>query len=400
MRSLMRFLIFLALVGGGGLVALKMYLHSSAATEQIAARLQSVLGVPITVGALELSGTDSAATNIAIYETDAQTGSQPFVTIGRATTDIGVTDFISGSTEPKKIGLADVHLTLRYDHDGHLLTRLPAAHAPNKAMPEFRLERGSVTITKAGESDCTFRDMDAIVIEKHGRVSLSGTVSDASWGGTWTATGSFPRNPGAGGMQLKNAGLHVTQEMLRRVPFVSEKVWQHVRLEGDTPVDLQLLLPQPPAQVGYRITLTPKNTSVFVPSIDLAASAAQGIVIIEDKLVTLREVSGKVATGDLHVTSADLDYRSPITVMKFDLDGRRLNIRDLPAKWNLPSGLGGKLSGMAKLVVRVIDGVGVPTGTGDGRVDEAMLGPIPIPNYGLHIKADRDGFSFQPRLGK
>lgn len=400
MRGLMRFLVFLALVGSGGLVALKMYLHSSAATGQVAARLQAALGVAVTVGALELGGNESAATNIAIYEAEAPTGSTPFVTVGRATTDIGVADFISGSTEPKKIGIADVHLTLRYDRDGHLLTRLPAAHAPGKPLPEFRLERGSVTITKEGEPDCTFRGMDAVVIEKDGRVTLAGTVTDPSWGGVWKATGSFQHPPGAGVMQLKCAGLHVTQDMLRRVPFVSEKVWQHVILEGDTPVDLQLSLPQPPAQVGYRVTLTPKNTSVYVPSIDLAASAALGTVIIEDQLVMLREVRGKVATGDLHVTSADLDYRNPITVMKFDLDGRRLNIRDLPARWKLPPGLGGKLSGMAKLVVRVIDGVGLPMGTGDGRVDEAMLGPIPIPNYGLHIKADRDGFSFQPRLGQ
>jgi hypothetical protein len=116
--------------------------------------------------------------------------------------------------------------------------------------------------------------------------------------------------------------------------------------------------------------------------------------------VVLREVRGKMADGDLHVTSADLDYRNPITVMRFDLDGRRLNIRSLPASWKLPPGLGGKLSGMANLIVRVIDGHALPTGTGDGQVDEAMLGPIPIPKYGLRIKADRDGFTFEPRLGQ
>jgi hypothetical protein len=399
-RGLMRFLVFLALVGGGGLIALKMYLHSNAATSQIAARLQAALGVPVTVGAVELGGSNSAATDITIYEADAPTGSLPLVIIGRATTDIGVADFISGSTEPRKIGLSDVHLTLRYDRDGHLLTRLPAAHAPSKALPEFRLDRGSVTISKEGESDCTFCGMNAVVIEKDSRVSINGTINDSNWGGTWKATGSFPRKPGIGSMQLKIANVHVTQERLRRVPFVSEQVWQHVTLEGDTPVDLQLTLPSPPAPVSYRVTLSPTNTSVFIPSIDLTAAAAQGSVVVEDDLVMLRDVRGKVATGDLHVISADLDYRNPSTMMKFDLDGRRLNIRDLPAKWKLPHGLGGKLTGTAKLVVRIVDGVAVPTGTGDGYVDEATLGRIPIPNYGLHIKADRDGFNFQPRLGQ
>jgi hypothetical protein len=400
MRSLLRFLVFIALVGGSGLIALKMYLHSSAVTTQIASRLQATLGVPVTVGALELGGTDSAATNITIYEADAPTGSAPLVTIGRATSDIGVADLISGSTEPKKITISDVHLTLRYDRDGHLLTKLPTGHAPSKAIPEFRLERGSVTITKIGEPDSTFHGMDALLIEKDGRVALTGQVTDAAWGGVWTAAGSLPRQPGMGTLELKNAGLHITQEMLRRVPFVSDNVWKHVTLEGDTPVQLLLTLPPLPATVGYRLLLAPRNTMVNVPAIDLTATAAQGTVVIDNNVVMLREVRGKVAEGDLHVTSADLDFRNPATVMRFDLDGRRLNIHSLPPSWKLPPRLGGKLSGMANLIVKVIDGHAWPTGTGDGRVDEAMLGFIPIPNYGLRIKADHDGFSFEPRLGQ
>ena len=179
-----------------------------------------------------------------------------------------------------------------------------------------------------------------------------------------------------------------------------KKVWNHVTLEGDTPVQLLLTLPQPPAKVGYRVALSPRNTTVHVPSVELTATAAQGNVVIENNLVMVRDVRGKVAEGDLHVTSADLDYRNPATVMKFDLDGRRLNIRKLPPSWNLPPGLGGKLSGMANLVVRMIDGHAIPTGTGEGRVDNAMLGPLPIPNYSLRIKANRDGFRFEPRLGR
>ena len=122
--------------------------------------------------------------------------------------------------------------------------------------------------------------------------------------------------------------------------------------------------------------------------------------MIDNNVVMLREVRGKVAEGDLHVTSADLDYRNPATVMKFDLDGRRLNIHSLPSSWKLPPNLGGKLSGMANLIVKVIDGHALPTGTGEGRVEAAMLGFIPIPNYGLRIKADGNGFSFEPRAAQ
>ncbi len=398
MRSLMRSLVFLALFGGGGLVALKVYLHSDDVTAQVAARLQAVLGVPVTVGAVDLGSSESAVTNIAVFEADAPIGSTPFVTIGRATAAIGVTDLIAGAAEPKRIMIDDGHLTLRYDAAGHLLTRLPAAKATS--MPELHFERGALTISKVGEPDVTFRGVDAMVSEKDGQITLVGHVTDANWGGAWAVAGALPRQPGIGMLELKHAGLHVTQAMLRRVPFVSEEVWQHVTLEGDTPVQLLLSLPQPPAKVGYRVALSPKNTTVHVPSIALTATAAHGNVVVENNLVMVREVRGKVADGDLHITSADLDYRTPATVMKFDLDGRRLNIRKLPPSWNLPPGLGGKLSGMSNLVVRMVDGYAIPAGTGEGRVDDAMLGPIPIPNYNLKIQANRDGFRFEPRLGR
>src|SRR5207253_3120374 len=115
-------------------------------------------------------------------------------------------------------------------------------------------------------------------------------------------------------------------------------------------------------------------------------------------VVHLRNVRGRVADGALDISAGDLDYRTA-TIMKFQLAAQRLDIHKLPAKWKLPPSLGGKLSGSANLIVRVIDGVAVPTGDGDGQVDRAMLGPIPIPNYGLKIKADRNGFAFQPRIG-
>jgi hypothetical protein len=52
------------------------------------------------------------------------------------------------------------------------------------------------------------------------------------------------------------------------------------------------------------------------------------------------------------------------------------------------------------LNVRIIEHVPILTGSGDGRVDEAMIGPIPFPNYGLRFRADQNGFLFEPRLGR
>lgn len=400
MRGLFRFLVVIALIAGGVLVALKMYLHSDAVTGQVARRLQDALGVPVTVGGIELGSSRSAATNIAIFESGATPGQSPFVAIGRANTDIGISDFLKGEIDPKKLDIEDVNLTLRYDRDGRLLTRLPTARGPSQPLPEFQLQRASIKIIKEGDADCEFRGIDGLIKETSDAILLQGQVNDPAWGGSWAVQGAFPKLGGIGRLELKNNGLHVNQAMLHRVPFVSENVWRHVGLEGDTPVQVLLSLPQPPARVGYRVVLSPKNTRVHVPSIDLTATAAQGQVVVENNVVMLREVRGKVADGDLHLTSAELDYRNPATVMKFHFDARRLDIRKLPASWKLPPRLAGRLSGTANLIVRMIDGLAIPMGSGDGLVEYAMFGPIPVPSYGLRIKADRDGFSFEPRLGQ
>jgi hypothetical protein len=95
---------------------------------------------------------------------------------------------------------------------------------------------------------------------------------------------------------------------------------------------------------------------------------------------------------------ADLDFRPVNTIMRFDLTADKLRIQGLPSSWKLPPRLGGQLSGHAKLEVVVVNGVAIPSGSGEGYVHNAMVGPIPMPNYGLRIQADRNGFRFEPRI--
>ncbi|MBX7102464.1 MAG: hypothetical protein K1X57_00180 [Gemmataceae bacterium] len=402
---MMRFLIKSVLVLSGlltcGWFAARAVMQSDMAANRVASRISAALGTKVTVGGLQVGLDGSILTDVAVYELDATTGQQPFVTIGRVETDVGLTDLVSGSNDPSRVSLIDLHVVVRHDREGHLLTKTPQPAGADRPLPTIRLTRAGVTIKKDGEPDVSFRGLDGEVNEASGQVAMQGTIVDPAWGGKWAVAGAAPKAGGVVALHLKSPGVSVTQEMLRRVPYVPVSVWSHVELAGQTPVDLQLQIPPAPAKTRYRVALTPANTSVYVPSIDLRAATAAGQVLVEDGVVLLRDVRGKVAEGELHVSGAVLDFRpSNGSNMKFEFDATRLILQSLPAKWKLPPRLGGKLSGTMTLNVRIIDRIPILTGSGDGRVDDAMIGPIPFPNYGLRFRADQNGFLFEPRLGR
>src|SRR5262249_15851422 len=139
--------------------------------------------------------------------------------------------------------------------------------------------------------------------------------------------------------------LHVTQPMLSSLPFVPAKTWKHVVAEGDTLAVISLRY-QDAARNGsstseaerpvhYRIDLTPRSAKVHVTSIDLDGDEAAGQVLIEDKVVRLREVSARAASGAMGL-EADMDFRRHPYELNFSVTGREIEVANLPAKWKLP----------------------------------------------------------------
>src|SRR5207302_765694 len=120
--------------------------------------------------------------------------------------------------------------------------------------------------------------------------------------------------------------VRATLPLLRRVPFVPLSTWNAVEVEGGTTCEVTLtFVPDPPGAAGgrrvrYRVDLSPHDTTVYVPSIDLRATAARGRVVIEDDLLTLSGVRGSAAGGELRVGST-MDFRTPgHSVMRFAVE--------------------------------------------------------------------------------
>jgi len=205
-----------------------------------------------------------------------------FLTIARAEANLTISDLINGVTDPSVITLNDAKLVIRHSRDGHLLTRFPKPAASDGPMPEIRLRNSIVTVQREGEPDCTFQGIDLVAREDAGRLIMTGSATDPNWGGEWQAAGTVALDGSSVVISVATKGVHITPEVLRRVPYVSPKIWTHFAADGDTPVKLQLALGRPGEKVRYRVDLNPTNTKIYVPSIDLNAEQATGQVVVED----------------------------------------------------------------------------------------------------------------------
>src|SRR5207249_3752453 len=111
---------------------------------------------------------------------------------------------------------------------------------------------------------------------------------------------------------------------------------------------------EPDGRVRYRVVLDPHDTTVYVPSIKMRAETARGRVVFEDDVLTLENVRGLSAGGDLKVGST-MDFHGGGSVLRFAIEANALNPRLLPSSWSVPA-LDGKVNGRADLEVTIRDG--------------------------------------------
>jgi hypothetical protein len=362
-----------ALLLGGS----KWLLRSAYAVEHVVAQIGSALGVPVRIAGIDLGFTGSSLSNLEVLERDSSPGSPPWLTIGSLDADLTLPQLIRGNLSDGLVTLRDVHVILRFDRDGRLLTRLPAPSPKEPgAMPRVRLVEGTFTLCYEGRPDETFHNIAFELRHDGPMVLVSGAIDDPDWG-PWTITASQPSPASPFALNLKTRKIvHVTPELLRRTPFVPANVWEQVTCEGDTPCEVALLF-NPVSPVNYRVSLEPRNTKVFVRSIELRAEAAEGSLVIADNILTLENVRGKSANGELKLRSI-MDFTGLASIMKFSLEASLLNLTQLPFRWGVPA-LRGDLNGKAELVVTsAVEGTTVK-GQGEGSVKlPLLLRPIKV----------------------
>src|SRR5262249_3546222 len=127
----------------------------------------------------------------------------------------------------------------------------------------------------------------------------------------------------------------------------------------------------------------------------LTAEDATGSVVIDDGLVTLTGMKGKMAGGELRA-NAVLDFKSEPARLHFDpLEIQGLDVHKLPASWKVPKEFGGKLVGKAVVTVLIRkDGPVTTTGQGDAYLADARVLDAPA-EVRLRLASGKGGLRFE-----
>jgi translocation and assembly module TamB len=367
------------------LIGAKVYLASHA-TPQVVARLQSALGMRVQVGTADvgLSG-GSELKDVQIFEPPAPANERkepnqptapekPWFRVDRVEADVSVLSLLSGSTGPAKVHLEGVSVILRFDKDGKLLTHLPTSNSSTKGeLPELLIDGGQLTIDQAGRTPFVLAGIRGSLTPAGSTLKITGNIADTYWG-KWDIGGKI--DPGSSGiaLTLDTTSTDVTAEKLKKIPFVPPSIWDEVTADGKTSVRLALTLAPNASDSHYKVELVPTGARVRISSIALETDQVHGKIVVDDQVVTLAKVAGRAAEGTI---SADgkLDFHTNPSQVNLDVTAKDVLVRRLPPSWELPEVLDGKLTGDAKLRLRLTSPIQTEGSSGEGTVTGvAVLG--------------------------
>ncbi|HTU18144.1 MAG TPA: AsmA-like C-terminal region-containing protein [Gemmataceae bacterium] len=370
--------VVLLVLAVAGLFILRSYLSSAAAAQQVAEHLQDMLGgrVEVQSANIGLIG-NSSVRGIQVYA-DGE-ADKPWLRIDDVTSDLSVLSLLRDKS-PDVIRLQGAHVTLRFDTDGHLLTKLPSGKkgAPTK-LPRLHIKGSQLTIDQQHRRPMIIRGLNAdIAPGDNNRMTLTGAAHDPFWG-DWQAHGDFDTAAGKSSIILDSKQIAVTMEKLKSIAFVPLSVWDEVHVEGNTPATIQLDMDTggDKPSVSYRVEIAPRDGRVEVPSIELAATQANGKAVIADEIIQLDNVHGKTAGGSI-TTSGKLNFRDEPTRLAFKVGVQDVHLHELPRSWEVPPSVDGKLTGSADLVLTLKNGKVETAGSGEGIIRDAKWSGIPI----------------------
>ena len=392
-RLIVSSIVLVALVGSltGGA---KLFLRSQQFKTMLAERLQTALKGRLRIGEVEVGVNSTSIHDVVLAE---QSSDASWAKIDRVEAKVPLLSLLGGTPKGESIGMQKVAVTLHFDRDNHLTTEIPQTTDPLPPLPPIEIAEGSLSLLQDGREPFQLSNLRGKAITKDGKMRFEGLVEDPVWG-KWNVAIDYDPEKQTKELRLQTAGVTVTQAMLTGLPFVSPGVWTHVECSGETTADISLRLPAQKAKLQYRIELVPRHTAVHISSVELDAKEAGGTVIIDNGLVSLKNVRGDAANGHIS-TDATLDFRQPEYVHHFAVGVQALELQLLPPRWKIPTTLRGLLSGNADLTVRVDGGKVETRGNGEGVIERARMAMLPLPgSIRIKLIADATGFHFIPLL--
>jgi hypothetical protein len=368
----------LALLVVGTIVAARFYLSSNRAANEVAERLQTLLGGTVRVGSADIGLTGSSSLHgVEAFQDSGQDGEKPWVEFKDVELNASVFDLLRGQL-PTQITVHGASINLHFDADGNLLTRLPTAKGTKGQLPRLHIDQGQLTMNQEGRDPMIVHGITLDVESSGEDIKLEGSANDSYWG-DWTLNGDIDPKTYKTSIVLETPQVEATMKKLESIPLISPKVWKQVQVEGITSakVTVTAATGEKKPAVHYRVEVHPHDTTVHVSSIALDADHAAGTVIVEDGRVLLEGVRGDAAGGKI-ATDADMDFAGKVTQMKFDVNVHDVVLQDLPRSWwrdkkGIISRFNGLLSGKANLLVTVDKGKVRTEGNGEGIIEKPKL---------------------------
>lgn len=385
---LLAILILLILAG-------RWFLTSPLLSSQIATQLETRAGAPVQVEGVDVGVTGSTLSGLQLA---APGQPEPWFSVDSLAVDVSLWGLLVGDICPTRVELAGPTLRLRFAEDGSLATRFPGKFEPvgGGTVPAISFERGRLVLQKKGQPDLIFSEVTGKITSESGQVKVTATAVQPRWG-SWQIDGATNSKGQMVVLNLRSTQpVAVDMEMLRGLPFVPASVWREVEVEGTTPAVVTLRYETGSKKFRYRVELEPIANWLMVPSVGLRASRATGKVIIENNVVHLKDVSGQAFAGKIS-TAGKLDFQGPATFLQFErIEVERLDVGQLPRRWNLPPQIEGRLEGRANLDVNLGNGPPQFHGQGHARITLARVGGQPTAEpIRLEMKAAGTGLQWQ-----
>ena len=292
---------------------------------------------------------------------------------------------------PSAIRLRDANLLLRLDRQGQLLTKFPNTIG-GYGFPLTKIETGTLTIRQEGRDDSVFHGIDLTITSQDREVKLTGTIhDDAGDSGRPTERSRSARAAMVNSVCGRSSRTRSRRSCCNKCPSSTRTLGNMSASPGPRRVLSTSHSTAKPSRVAYRVALEPTKTTVNIPNVGLNFTDTSGRLVAEGGVVTLSDVYGISAGGEVRVDSR-LDFSKPDIALRFHADLTRMDVQKLPRTWRLPPQIDGRLSGRVDFVVTLPAKGGTRLdATGRAVITDARLKGRPIPPIELDVVSGPGG---------
>lgn len=378
----------------GGWIGLRAYLSSSKARTLAADKLSAMVGLPVEVEHLSV-GMASSSLSFRVVEPAADgRPAEELLRVDSVSADVSLVDLAGGHAAPTDVTVHGLALTLHFDRDGKLLTKMPKSSGGGEThVPVVHADGVTLTLKQDGRPDFVLSNATLAVTPDGDKVGVRGSVDDPNWA-KWEVTGEADAKAGTGSVELATAAGPLKMDLLRSIPFIPESTWKAITATGTTPARITLASGSD-KKFRYDVVLKPTGAAdVTLPDIEATLTKVAGTFDIHDAKVQMTDCSAALADGSVRV-SGTLDFAAEPSDLRLNVAVAGADMQKLPAAWGLPQKLEGKLRGKADLELKVQkDGKMEPRGGGSAVVEGAKWNGLPV-EIGLRLHGNGKQYRFE-----